>query len=198
MEPILVFSNKYFFLSNFYYFNGSTVEHKFQAEKFDDQELVQKILNAKSPQKAKQLGKSQGLKSNWDQIKIEVMYKLLLEKFAWPELQKQLLDTKKVLLVEGNYWHDNFWGSCNCHDCKRIKGENHLGILLMKVREFYYQKSIIHPNYLENPLGIKDLQEKVDEFFKNATSDDLRKALKDANYEAYTGINPDNLILKEK
>ena len=32
-------------------------------------------------------------------------------------------------LVEGNDWHDRFWGVC------RGQGKNHLGKLLMRVRE---------------------------------------------------------------
>jgi predicted NAD-dependent protein-ADP-ribosyltransferase YbiA (DUF1768 family) len=32
-------------------------------------------------------------------------------------------------LVEGNYWHDTFWGVCNG------VGENYLGEILMHVRQ---------------------------------------------------------------
>ena len=37
-------------------------------------------------------------------------------------------------LIEGNTWHDNYWGVCSCSKCNG-RGKNRLGKLLMKVRE---------------------------------------------------------------
>ena len=45
-----------------------------------------------------------------------------------------LLSTGGGDLVEGNRWHDNFWGRCVCRACRRIGGANVLGTLLMQVR----------------------------------------------------------------
>lgn len=45
------------------------------------------------------------------------------------ELGNKLEATGDSLLVEGNWWHDTFWGVCNGF------GENNLGKLLMKIRE---------------------------------------------------------------
>jgi predicted NAD-dependent protein-ADP-ribosyltransferase YbiA (DUF1768 family) len=42
--------------------------------------------------------------------------------------------TADLEIVENNYWHDNFWGSCTCSRCGR-KGENNLGKILMSVRQ---------------------------------------------------------------
>ena len=39
-----------------------------------------------------------------------------------------------IMLIEGNYWHDNYWGNCLCPKCKEIEGQNQLGKILMKVR----------------------------------------------------------------
>lgn len=50
-------------------------------------------------------------------------------------LKKKLLETGDAELIEGNYWHDNTWGQCYCPRCKNKIGENHLGKLLMKIRE---------------------------------------------------------------
>ena len=36
-----------------------------------------------------------------------------------------------VMLEEGNTWHDTFWGV----DAKTGEGQNHLGKILMKIRE---------------------------------------------------------------
>ena len=64
------------------------------------------------------------------------MEELLRLKFAQPYLRDLLIATGEQKLIEGNYWHDNFWGSCSCEKCGD-KGENHLGRLLMKLRSEY-------------------------------------------------------------
>ena len=50
------------------------------------------------------------------------------------DLREKLFKTGDLLLVEGNYWHDNYWGDCFCDKCKGRKGENFLGRILMNVR----------------------------------------------------------------
>ena len=49
------------------------------------------------------------------------------------DLKEMLLQTGDEELVEGNYWHDVYFGVCSCPKCGN-KGENHLGKLLMKIR----------------------------------------------------------------
>ena len=44
------------------------------------------------------------------------------------ELAGLLLSTGNAELIEGNWWNDTFWGIC------RGKGENHLGKILMNIR----------------------------------------------------------------
>ena len=44
-----------------------------------------------------------------------------------------LLSTGDVAIIEGNYWHDNFYGQCTCEKCAG-KGKNKLGKLLMDIR----------------------------------------------------------------
>lgn len=63
------------------------------------------------------------------------MRQLLMQKFADVNLRVKLLATEDEELVEGNYWHDNFWGNCSCPKCKDIQGKNVLGTLLMEERE---------------------------------------------------------------
>ena len=66
----------------------------------------------------------------WDSYKkFQLMRRLLKMKFAIPELKEMLLSTGDEELVEGNYWHDTVWGVCDG------VGENHLGKLLMEIRE---------------------------------------------------------------
>ena len=62
------------------------------------------------------------------------MYECVRRKFTDPTLRRMLINTYTWGLIERNYWHDNYWGSCTCKTCQD-KGENHLGKILMKVRE---------------------------------------------------------------
>ena len=45
------------------------------------------------------------------------------------ELKEKLLATENEELVEGNTWHDTYWGVCN------RRGKNKLGKILMRIRE---------------------------------------------------------------
>lgn len=131
------FDGEYAFLSNFYPsivydFEGNTyptVEHYFQAMKTLDPKVRKHIASAKTPGEAKRLGRRVELRSDWEDIKLKVMKHGLIQKFAEPELRNPLLRTGDAELIEGNWWGDTYWGVCNG------VGENHLGQLLMEVRE---------------------------------------------------------------
>ena len=43
--------------------------------------------------------------------------------------------TAPAPLLEGNYWHDNYWGDCKCKTCEKTEGQNKLGRILMIVRK---------------------------------------------------------------
>lgn len=118
------------FLSNFYSHNGAlTVEHFFQAAKTTDPGWNAEIMAAPTPAAAKKLGRRAPLRPDWDDVKIQVMLELLRTKFSDPELAQMLLDTGDAELIEGNWWGDRFWG------VSKGSGENHLGRLLMQVRD---------------------------------------------------------------
>jgi predicted NAD-dependent protein-ADP-ribosyltransferase YbiA (DUF1768 family) len=68
------------------------------------------------------------MRSDWNDRKLAVMRDLVGQKFDNPALAMKLIATGNELLVEGNSWHDTYWGVCNG------KGENHLGKILMEVR----------------------------------------------------------------
>lgn len=136
MKPIDTFDGKNAFLSNFYHspirYEGleyPTVEHCYQALKTLDETERLNIRNNKSPGQAKRLGRKVVLRKDWENIKLRVMFELLIQKFSSPELLELLLNTGDAELIEGNYWRDHFWGICNG------VGENHLGKLLMKIRK---------------------------------------------------------------
>jgi len=141
IEFIRQFKGKNVFLSNFYtsefIYNGLryfTVENAFQSHKTNPPS--ERIRVAGSPSLAKRLGKKVILRDDWDLIKDNLMLELLKAKFSQnDDLRKKLLNTDDAYLEEGNWWHDNYWGNCDCDDCSRIQGENKLGQLLMEVRE---------------------------------------------------------------
>jgi len=143
MKKINKFRGEFFFLSNFAFSpikfarqKWPTAEHLFQALKTVDPSEREKIRKLKRPSEAKRLGRQVILKSNWNEKRNLHMLFVLRMKFKQnSELTKKLLATENAILEEGNNWHDNYWGNCSCSRCKNIKGENHLGKLLMQVRE---------------------------------------------------------------
>lgn len=112
-----------------------STEHAYQASKFPEKEIREEIAKLPKPFQTKKVAEMATLSDDWHtSIKFEIMEIILLEKFKIPELRQLLLDTKEEDLIEGNTWHDNCWGTCTCNKCGN-KGENHLGRLLMKIRE---------------------------------------------------------------
>lgn len=124
------------FLSNFWecpvMYDGvvyPSSEHAFQAAKTLDLNERETVRLCKTPGDAKRTGKLVSLRTDWEQVKIGVMYSILLYKFTNnPALRTKLKETGEAHLIEGNTWGDVFWGVC------LDRGENHLGQLLMKIR----------------------------------------------------------------
>lgn len=133
------FTGDYRFLSNFYpaqvELDGvmyPSTEHAYQAAKTLDIEERKVFHQHPLPTAAesKKLGRKLTLRSDWEGVKLQVMEKLLVQKFAHADLKEKLLETGDCLLVEGNNWSDVFWGVD-----RRKGGQNHLGKLLMKIRD---------------------------------------------------------------
>jgi hypothetical protein len=129
------FTDKYDFLSNFFEhsitWEGITypsVEHAYQAAKSKDVAEKTKIALLSTPGQAKRVGRAVQLRPDWEHVKIGIMLELVRLKFSDPILKKKLLDTGDEELVEGNFWHDFFWGVCDG------TGLNWLGKILMEVR----------------------------------------------------------------
>ena len=127
---------EYRFLSNFWpavvELDGvkyPTVEHAYQAAKTLDLEQRAKIAASSTPGVAKREGKKVVIRQDWDEVKIPTMRSLLQQKFQIASLRRKLLATGDQEIQEGNTWGDRFWGIC------RGSGQNHLGKLLMVVRE---------------------------------------------------------------
>jgi ribA/ribD-fused uncharacterized protein len=109
-----------------------TSEHYFQAQKFSDPALRERIRKAKSPMIAARLGRdrSSPLRRDWESIKVGVMTDAVLAKFSQhQDLAELLLGTGDALLVEHTA-NDSYWG-----DGGDGSGKNMLGHVLMRVRE---------------------------------------------------------------
>ena len=152
------FSGEWDFLSNFYpaeiwldEIAYASVEHAYQAAKTADLEkrrIFQIEFNPRlTAARAKRIGrKMKPIRKDWDQIRTGIMLGLLGQKFGPTHMLQKLLSTMKAELIEGNWWHDDFWGVCyggqpegfRGHFCDRGPhepvGENYLGKLLMQVR----------------------------------------------------------------
>lgn len=139
---ITKFEGKYSFLSNFYACQTNykgikypTSEHAYQAAKTLNPKHQLAIKEKDTPDDAKLAGRRVDLRSDWEDIKDDVMYEIVKEKFKNKRLASRLLATGEEQLVEGNYWHDNYWGSCICEKCLQLPKRNQLGKTLMRVRE---------------------------------------------------------------
>lgn len=105
-----------------------SVENAYQASKMENPSDREKFKFIKASE-AKQLGRLLPMRKDWDSVKVDIMYSLVLQKFQTNNyLAALLLSTEDEEIQEGNWWGDTFWGTVNG------KGENHLGKILMKVR----------------------------------------------------------------
>jgi ribA/ribD-fused uncharacterized protein len=135
MNEIKGFFNENRFLSNFWsvwvVYEGApyrSTEHAYQAAKTLDLKQRKEIQEASTAQIAKNLGKKVTLRSDWEEIKEDVMRDLLIQKFSQPKFMQLLLDTGDAYLEETNHWGDKYWGVCG------NDGKNRLGIILMEIR----------------------------------------------------------------
>ena len=133
---ITEFRGAYRWLSNFQLvphgvFGYPTIEHAYQAMKSKNPIYRDKLKqtaehDAPTPGQAKRLGRTIQIRSDWDEIKYSVMEHCIARKFLYgSDLGQQLLDTGDAELVEGNTWHDNYWGSCRCNKCVSMQQADH-------------------------------------------------------------------------
>lgn len=133
------FQGEYRWLSNFWpapvYYDGDgypSVENAYQAAKTALPAEREPFRSCTAGQ-AKRLGRRVTMRFDWEGLKLRVMEDLLRQKFAGyhDDLTQKLLATGDAVLVEGNTWGDRYWGKV---PDAQGEGENHLGQLLMKIR----------------------------------------------------------------
>ena len=108
-----------------------TVEHAYVYSKTlvpEEQELFLAEMNELSPGQAKKLGKSLTLRPDWEDVRLNIMRDLTLQKYKIPYYRDKLLATGDAEIIEGNDWGDTFWGKYRGH------GENNLGKIIMETR----------------------------------------------------------------
>ncbi len=135
---ILFYEREYYFLSNFSAFGVDwkgafymTSEHVYQAEKFLDEAVREKIRSAKSAHDAKQIARANIdlCRDDWESAKLGTMKDILLAKVSQHDyIKEKLVSSGDATLIE-NSPQDSFWGWGPNKD-----GQNQLGKLWMEIR----------------------------------------------------------------
>lgn len=138
-KQVLFYENEFYCLSNFSSFAVEennviymTAEHLYHCKKFDDQEIIEKILNSRSAHDAQKIAiqNKDKVRKDWNDIRVKIMKDILLLKLhQHPYVNKKLLETKDREIIE-NSWRDDFWGWGENKD-----GQNNLGKLWMEIRD---------------------------------------------------------------
>ena len=111
-------------------------EAAFQAQKTKNRRLRFQLFSKANPSEAKSAGRRIDLRSDWEEVKNQIMYEIVQAKFNQnPDLKEKLLATGDEHLEEGNTWGDTTWGTVNGI------GENRLGKILMRVRDELQEES---------------------------------------------------------
>lgn len=139
------FYGNYLWLSNFSVcrieYGGyvyKSVQSAYKAQKFEgtllQKDRIKKIYTKIQANQAKVLGTILPARSDWEEVRIDIMKELLRIKFNQFPFKEQLLETGDEELIQGNYWHDITFGKCYCQEHKG-EGQNILGKLIMQIRE---------------------------------------------------------------
>jgi ribA/ribD-fused uncharacterized protein len=157
VPAIQFFTRKYAFLSPLYrsrfYFDGD--EYLCAAAAFEASKIANRsdrvsfvgwnVLPWNVAKLAKNI-RPGWMRPDWTRVQFDIMLEIQRSKFSWPALSKELIAAGDANLVYGNAYHDNVWGVCQCHflpskksgvdpRCTTINSSNHLGRILMKVRQ---------------------------------------------------------------
>ena len=157
----MLFRGKYYWASNFAfspikYKIGNdeketifpTAEHLYQALKYIDKPEVMRIIsNLQSPVDAKRIGKEIPANSEYlkEDYRLSTMKTVMDLKYKIPLFRAYLLSTKDQEIIHDVYHNDTFFGKANGN------GLNHLGIILMEIREKLKQE-IKDSNFKDNKL----------------------------------------------
>ena len=181
-DMIEQFREEYSFLSNFYpavlTFEGKTYlnsEAAYQAAKCADEREKEQFTGLTADE-SKRLGGKVALRSDWDEVKQDVMRAVVYAKFTQNRyLAEWLLKTGERYLQEGNRWNDTFWGV----NIKTGEGENHLGKILMSLREEFRKSGL--PESTDSYLYKAQPTEHIRILFGDITQSDAACIVNPAN-----------------
>ena len=110
-----------------------TSEHAYQAAKFLDPKLREKVRALRSAHEALKFTRQSEIKkdirSNWQEVKLQIMEEILRAKLSQHKyVQRKLLESGDREIIKDSP-RDEFWGRGENWD-----GANHLGKLWMKLR----------------------------------------------------------------
>lgn len=107
-----------------------STEHAYHAAKSTNMDFRRSLVDLPWNE-ARQRGRATKLRPGWeDGLKLQVMEEVNLIKYTTNKFcYDKLMSTRGYELIEGNWWGDRYWGVCNG------VGENHLGLILMKIRQ---------------------------------------------------------------
>ncbi len=138
-KPFGEFSNFYSAPIELDGYTWPTTEHYFQAQKYiSDETHFQNVLQLATPRDAFNYVRTykSAVRSDWANVKDDVMLKACMAKFQQhSKLKELLLSTGDRTLVE-HTTNDSYWG-----DGGDGTGRNQLGITLMKVRKYLKHNS---------------------------------------------------------
>jgi ribA/ribD-fused uncharacterized protein len=137
---VFFYEQEFYVLSNFSAFKlewgdflFDTSEAAYHWEKFPHMPLIQRdIRMARSAHEAFKIAQDNrgAVRLDWDDIKLDVMKKILWAKVNQHEyVRRKLLETGDRRLIEDS-WRDDYWGWG-----PRSDGKNMLGVLWMEIRE---------------------------------------------------------------
>ena len=109
-----------------------SVEHYYQAMKFENPEFREQIRQATHPKQARKLGHHwfQKRRKDWKKHSVTMMTRgVYIKCRTYPEVAQVLLDTGDLRIAELS-GYDYFWGSG-----RDMRGKNNFGKVLMAVRE---------------------------------------------------------------
>lgn len=112
-------------------FTWNSAEQFYQASKFTDDVIIQKIKDCQNPFRCAAIGQTRKFKirDDWEEIKVSIMERAIRARFnQHPDLAEELKRSKGTL-----YDHsaaDSFWGIGY-----NGKGSNVTGKILMKIRD---------------------------------------------------------------
>jgi ribA/ribD-fused uncharacterized protein len=138
-EKVFFYEREFYPFSNFSSFalewEGTlymTSEHAYQAQKFSDSEIIERIKNARSAYDVFKIAREHQnkVRYDWLDIRVSVMEKIIRAKVAQhPYVKQKLIESGDREIVEDS-WKDDFWGWGSNKD-----GQNQLGKIWMKIRE---------------------------------------------------------------